>query len=49
MNTVLVIADGAVFPTGASNQFGWVYQPSTESFKADSTGADEDGKAFFDY
>ena len=49
MSTILVIADGAMFPTGASNQFGWVYQPSSESFKADSTGADEDGKAFFDY
>jgi prepilin-type N-terminal cleavage/methylation domain-containing protein len=49
MSTVLVIADGATFPTGADNQFGWVYQPSTESLKADCTGTDEDGKAFFDY
>ncbi len=49
MSTVLIIADGAQFPTSADNLFGWVYQPSTESFNADSTGADEDGKAFFDY
>jgi prepilin-type N-terminal cleavage/methylation domain-containing protein len=49
MNTVLVIADGAQFPTASDDQFGWVYQPSTENFKADCTGADEDGKTFFDY
>ena len=48
-STVLIIADGAQFPTGSDDQFGWIYQPSTESFKADSIGADEDGKIFFDY
>lgn len=48
-STVLLIADGGQFPTNGSDQFGWVYQPSTESFRADSTGADEDGKVFFNY
>ena len=48
-STILVIADGAQFPTASDDQFGWVYQPSTENFKADSIGADEDGKTFFDY
>jgi hypothetical protein len=47
--TVLVIADEADFPTAASNQFGWVYQPSTLTFRADSIGTDEGGKAYFEY
>jgi general secretion pathway protein G len=46
---VLVIADGADFPTAPSNQFGWVYQPSTLTFRADSDGTDESGKAYFEY
>ena len=48
-SSVLVLAYGDEFPTQASDQYGWIYQPSTLKFKADSTGADEDGKAFFDY
>jgi prepilin-type N-terminal cleavage/methylation domain-containing protein len=46
---VLVIADGADFPTTPSDQFGWVYQPSTLTFRADSGGTDEAGKAYFEY
>lgn len=46
---VLVIADDAEFPSAPSNLFGWVYQPSTLTFKADSSGADESGKAYFEY
>jgi hypothetical protein len=46
---VLVIADGADFPTAPSNEFGWVYQPSTLTFHADCGGTDEAGKAYFEY
>jgi prepilin-type N-terminal cleavage/methylation domain-containing protein len=48
-SSILMIADGAAFPTASDDQFGWVYQPSTENFKADSIGADDEGKTFFDY
>jgi prepilin-type N-terminal cleavage/methylation domain-containing protein len=48
-STVLVLADAADFPTEASDTYGWIYQPATVKFKADSAGADEDGKAFIDY
>ena len=48
-NTILVLGDGAAFPAAASDQFGWVYQPSTLSIRADSIGQDTDGKSFFDY
>ena len=47
--TVLMVADGAQFPDTPQDQYGWVYQPSTLTFKADSAGADEDGTAFFEY
>ena len=47
--TVNMIADGAVFPNAPQDQYGWVYQPATLTFKADSTGSDESGTPFFDY
>ena len=47
--TVLVVADGVDFPAAPSNEFGWVYQPSTLTFRADSGGSDEAGKAYFEY
>jgi general secretion pathway protein G len=48
-NTVLIIADGAAFPTGPSDQFGWVYQPATLTFRPDNSGQDESGTRYFDY
>jgi prepilin-type N-terminal cleavage/methylation domain-containing protein len=48
-NTVLVIDDGAAFPTAPSDQFGWVYQPATLTFKPDNSGQDDAGTRYFDY
>lgn len=48
-STVLIIADNAAFPTVADNSYGWIYQPSTLTFRADSTGADDVGKSYFSY
>ena len=47
--SVLLIADGAEFPNAPQDQHGWIYQPSTLTFKADISGTDESGQAFFDY
>jgi general secretion pathway protein G len=47
--TVLMLADGADIPTAASNNYGWIYQPSTLIFKSDATGGDENGRLYFDY
>ncbi len=47
--TVEVIADGSEFPTEADDSDGYVYQPSTLTFKADCVGADDNGKPFIDY
>ncbi len=46
--TVLVIEDAGAVPA-ASNVFGWIYQPSTMTIRADSTGVDDQGKAFYNY
>ncbi|MGC9455172.1 MAG: prepilin-type N-terminal cleavage/methylation domain-containing protein [Phycisphaerae bacterium] len=47
--SVRVLADGDAFPAEAANTHGYVYQPATGILKADSTGTDEGGRAFFDY
>jgi prepilin-type N-terminal cleavage/methylation domain-containing protein len=49
LSTVLVIANGVSFPTAADGAYGWVYQPSTLTFKADATGADQSGTDYFSY
>jgi len=48
-STVQIIADGAPFPDTPQDQYGWIYQPETLTFKADSTGSDENGTPFFEY
>jgi general secretion pathway protein G len=48
-SAVLVLGDGSTLPAAASDQYGWVYQPSTLTLKADSRGSDETGKAYWDY
>lgn len=47
--TVRVLGDDENFPTEAANTHGYVYQPGTCLFRADCLGADESGKAYFDY
>ncbi len=47
--TVQMIPNGASMPAAADDSHGWVYKPSTLTFKADSQGADEAGVSYFDY
>ncbi|HEY1685541.1 MAG TPA: type II secretion system protein [Tepidisphaeraceae bacterium] len=47
--TVLVVANGTTFPTSADGAYGWVYQPSTMTFKSDATGSDQSGADYFSY
>ncbi|HWB53097.1 MAG TPA: hypothetical protein VG722_02860, partial [Tepidisphaeraceae bacterium] len=48
-STVLVLDSSATFPTSADDSYGWVYQPSTLTFKSDATGTDQSGVDYFDY
>lgn len=47
--TVQVIPDNGTVPTEPDDSHGWIYQPSTLIFKADSTGTDDAGNSYFDY
>ncbi|MHC4982562.1 MAG: prepilin-type N-terminal cleavage/methylation domain-containing protein [Planctomycetota bacterium] len=47
--SVHVIPDGGEVPTVGDDTHGWIYQPSTTTFKADASGADETGLAYIDY
>ncbi len=49
LNTVQIILDGGEIPATADDSHGWVYQPATLTFKADSSGANESGKQYIDY
>lgn len=43
------VINGATFPTEPAGTHGWVYQPATLRFAADSVGQDEQGVRYFDY
>ncbi|HAU37248.1 MAG TPA: general secretion pathway protein GspG [Phycisphaerales bacterium] len=47
--TVQIIGDNEAFPATGDDSHGWIYQASTLIIKADSPGADENGRAFIDY
>ncbi len=47
--TVQIVADNAEFPAEGDNSHGYIYQPSTLIFKADSPGQDDNGDVFFEY
>jgi general secretion pathway protein G len=46
---VLILDDSGTIPASASDQYGWIYQPSTMIVKADCVGQDDTGKAYIDY
>ncbi len=49
LSTVQIIKDDGEVPATGDDSHGWIYQPSTLVFKADSSGADETGKKYIDY
>ena len=48
-DTVLVIGEGDAFPTEGQNLYGWIYQPSTLTFKPDLPGVDDTNRPYMDY
>jgi general secretion pathway protein G len=48
-STVQIVGDSAEFPSEGDDSHGWIYQPSSLIFKADSPGVDEAGKAYINY
>jgi len=47
--TVQMIADDAEFPAESDDTHGYIYQPSTLAFRADSPGRAENGNLFYDH
>lgn len=48
LNTVLIVLDNAAFPV-ANDATGWIFQPQTGKWRANSTGAAPSGKNYFDF
>ena len=46
---IQMIADDGTLPDSADDSHGWIYQPGTMTLKTDATGADQSGKAYFDF
>jgi prepilin-type N-terminal cleavage/methylation domain-containing protein len=47
--TVEVLDDGDSFPAAADDSHGWIYKPLTSEVRADNTGTDASGKAYYDF
>lgn len=48
-NTVQMLDDGGAFPADADDSHGWIYKAATSEMKADNSGANENGKRYYDY
>jgi len=49
LDTIQMLADGADFPANADDSHGWIYKAATAQIRADSTGANDAGKLYYDY
>ncbi len=48
-NTIEMLADGQAFPANADDSHGWIYKAATSEIRADNTGANPNGKLYYDY
>src|SRR3990172_6277694 len=48
-NRIRIIGNEEPFPTEATGQDGWIYQPATKVIRVDWPGSDEKGVRYFDY
>jgi general secretion pathway protein G len=49
LTSVKVLQSTDPLPTAPTNAYGWIYQPTTQTFLSDATGSDRDGVRYFDY
>ncbi len=47
--TILMVADGDAFPSPATGDYGWIYQPATRTLRIDWPGCDLDDVPYLDY
>lgn len=48
LDSILMIGNGKTFPSEATGDYGWIYQPSTQTIRLDWPGTDEEGVRYFD-
>jgi len=49
LDTMRIIGNSEAFPTQATGDYGWVYQPATKTVCLDWPGRDQTGVRYFDY
>lgn len=49
LTTVEIVANGAAFPASGDDSHGWVFKPETGEVRADNSGANDRGLAYYDY
>ncbi len=49
LDTMNVIGNNETFPSAATGDYGWVYQPATKTIRLDWPGTDENGVRYYDY
>jgi len=49
LGTIQMLANGQNFPAAGDDSHGWICKPETGEIRADSTGTDDRGIAYYDY
>lgn len=49
LDSLRMIGNSEPFPSSATGQFGWVYQPASKTIRLDWKGSDKRGQDYFDY
>jgi general secretion pathway protein G len=49
LRTILMVGNNQPFPSDATGDYGWVYQPSTQTIRLDWPGTDNRGVRHFDF
>lgn len=49
LDTIKMIGNAEALPAEATGNFGWIYQPATETIRLDWPGVDKDGMRYYDY
>ena len=47
--TIQIIGDLEAMPESADDSHGWIFQPATMTLRPDAVGADQAGRAYFDF
>jgi hypothetical protein len=49
LDSIKVVGNAEALPAEATGNFGWIYQPATETIRLDWPGVDKDGMRYYDY